>query len=89
MIHILKKIADWIIDEEMSSATSCSVSDEIIDEWLETIEENKKKMEQNHGINSEQYDMILELDKRVKQIKKNRAKKCKKKIITKSGSNII
>ena len=83
MIHILKKIADWIVDEEMNSATSCSVSDEIIDEWLETIEENKKKIEQNHGINSEQYDMIVELDKKVKQIEKIRAEKCEKKDIHK------
>ena len=82
MIHILKKIADWIIDEEMSSATSCSVSDEIIEERI-------VKIEKNNETNSEQYDMIVELDKRVKQIKKIRAKKCKKKIITKSGSNII
>jgi hypothetical protein len=76
MIHILKKIADWIVEEEMNSSTDCSISDEIIDEWLETIEEHKKKIEQNHGVDSEQYDMIVELDKKVKQIKELRRQKC-------------
>jgi len=35
-----------------------------------------KKIEQNHGVDSEQYDMIVELDKKVKQIKELRRKKC-------------
>jgi len=80
MIHILKKIADWIVDEEMNSATNCSVSDEIIDEWLKTIQTNKKKIEKSHKKDSEQYEMLMVLDEKVKQIKQIRAKKCKEKL---------
>ena len=53
----------------MSSATSCSVSDKIIEERI-------VKIEKNNETNSKEYDMILESDKRVKQIKDIRLKKC-------------
>ena len=78
MVHILKKLADWIIDEEMGSSTDCTISDEIIDEWLETIENHKKKSEKYHKKDSEQYDMLVELEKKVRQIKEIREKKCHK-----------
>lgn len=37
MIHIMKKIADWLIENEKKEATDCSIPDEIIDEWLTMI----------------------------------------------------
>ncbi|BAF69201.1 hypothetical protein [Nitratiruptor sp. SB155-2] len=76
MLHILKKIADWIIEHEKSAALDCSVPDEIIDEWLETIEERKQEMEEEGHTDSEQYEMLLDLEKRVKEIKEMRKKRC-------------
>jgi len=76
MLHIMKKIADWIVEHEKKEATDCSIPDEVIDEWLETIEERKKKMESNHKQNTQQYEMLLDLDEKVKEIENIRHKKC-------------
>ncbi len=76
MVHILKKIADWIIEHEESEAQKCSISDEIIDEWLETIEDRKNRIKEHHKTDSEQYEMLQDLDERVKHIKEIREKKC-------------
>ena len=76
MLHIMKKIADWIVEHEKKEATDCSIPDEVIDEWLETIEERKKRMESNHQQNRQQYEMLLDLDDKVKEIKKIRTIKC-------------
>ena len=76
MLHIMKKIADWIVEHEKNEATDCSVPDEVIDEWLETIEERKKMMEKNGTTDTGQYEMLLDLDKKVKEIEMIRAKKC-------------
>ena len=76
MMHMMKKIADWIVEHEEKEAESCSIPDEIIDEWLETIEERKKRMEEKRHAHSEQYEMLLDLEKRVKEIKAIRERKC-------------
>ncbi|RRS30161.1 MAG: hypothetical protein P794_08065 [Epsilonproteobacteria bacterium (ex Lamellibrachia satsuma)] len=76
MIHILKKIADWIVENEKKEATDCSISDEIIDEWLETIEEHKNRMKKNRKTETQQYEMLQDLDKKVKEIEDIRKKKC-------------
>ncbi len=76
MIHILQKIADWIVENEEREATKCTIPDEVIDEWLETIEEHKKRMQKNGKEKSEQYIMLQDLDKRVKEIEAIRQKKC-------------
>ena len=78
MIHILKKIADWIVENEKREATDCGIKDEIIDEWLETIEEHKQKMQESGKTKSEQYEMLQDLDDRVKEIEEIRKKKCHK-----------
>ncbi|WP_292654238.1 hypothetical protein [Nitratifractor sp.] len=77
MIHMMKKIADWIVDNEKKEATDCSIPDEIVDEWLETIEERKQRMEEHGRTHSEQYEMLLDLEKKVKEIEEERAKKCR------------
>ncbi len=76
MMHMMKKIADWIVENEKREATDCSIPDEIIDEWLETIEERKRRMEAKGHTHSEQYEMLLDLEKRVKEIKEERKRKC-------------
>jgi hypothetical protein len=75
MVNILKKIADWIVAHEEKDAENCTVPDEVIDEWLETIEERKKRMEEHGRAHSEQYEMLLDLEKKVMQIKEARSKK--------------
>lgn len=76
MIHILKKIADWIVENEKSEATKCGIPDEVIDEWLHTIEERKAHMKESGVFKSEQYEMLQDLDERVKEIEAIRKKKC-------------
>ena len=76
MIHIMKKIADWIVENEKKEALDCSIPDEILDQWLETIEERKNSMIKNGNTNSQQYDMLQDLDKKVKEIEAIRKKKC-------------
>ncbi len=78
MMHIMKKIADWIVEHEAKEAESCSIPDEIIDEWLQTIEERKNRMEEKGHTHSEQYEMLLDLEKRVKEIKEARKRKCRR-----------
>jgi len=34
MIHIMKKIADWIIEHEEKEASDCTIPDEVLQEWL-------------------------------------------------------
>ncbi len=77
MLHILKKIADWIVEHEKGEAEDCSIPNEIVDEWLETIEERKKMMEKNQKTDTSQYEMLLDLDKKVKEIESARKEKCK------------
>ena len=72
----MKKIADWIVENEKKEATDCSIPNEVIDEWLETIEERKKSMKEKGKIESEQYEMLKDLDEKVKEIETIRKKKC-------------
>ncbi|HGZ70975.1 MAG TPA: hypothetical protein ENK74_06205 [Nitratifractor sp.] len=76
MVHILKKIADWIIEHESKEATDCTVPDEIVQEWLDDVNEHLKRMEQNGKKGSERYLMLQDIKKRVKQIQKIRAESC-------------
>ena len=77
MMHMMKKIADWIVEKEKDAATDCSVPDEIVDEWLETIEERKKRMQEHGHTHSEQYEMLLDLEEKVKEIKRLREQRCR------------
>lgn len=72
----MKKIADWIVENEKKEATDCSIPDEVIDEWLETIEERKKRMQEHGKTKSEQYEMLADLDEKVKEIEAIRKQKC-------------
>jgi len=76
MIHILKKMADWIIENEKKEATNCGIPDEIIDDWRLTIEEHQNRMKNDDKTDTEQYDMLQELDKQVKEIEAIRKSKC-------------
>ncbi|WP_353663144.1 hypothetical protein [Hydrogenimonas sp. SS33] len=76
MVHIMKKIADWIVDHEKDDAADCTVPDEVVDEWLETIEERKKRMEEHGRTDTQQYEMLSDLEKKVKEIKEIRRRKC-------------
>ncbi len=76
MIHIMKKIADWIVENEKKEAADCSIPDTVIDEWLQTIEERKKRMIENNKTDTQQYEMLQDLDNRVKEIEAIRQKKC-------------
>ncbi len=77
MLNILKKIADWLVTNEEKMAEDCKLPDEVIDEWEETVDERLKRMEENHKINSAQYDMLKDIKKRIEEIKAKRAKECK------------
>ncbi|ADN08549.1 hypothetical protein [Sulfurimonas autotrophica] len=79
MLHVMARIADWLIENEKKSALDCTIPDEVLDEWRETIEEREKSMKEHHLKGSEQYDMLLELDKKVKNLEAIRAKKCAQK----------
>jgi len=72
----MKKIADWLVENEKKEATDCSIPDEILDKWLATIEERKNTMIKNGNTNSQQYEMLQDLDKKVKEIEAIRKKKC-------------
>ena len=76
MVHILKKIADWIIDHEKKEALDCRIPDEVIEEWYETVQERKRRMEENGHTHSEQYEMLSDIEKKLQEIKKLREKKC-------------
>ena len=77
MLNILKKIADWLVTNEEKMAEDCKLPDEVINEWEETVDERLKRMEENHKINSTQYDMLKDIKKRIEEIKAKRAKECK------------
>jgi len=76
MIHVMKKIADWVVENEKKEATDCAIPDEVIEEWLETIEERKEKMKKNGNTHTGQYEMLDDLDKKVKEIEEIRKHKC-------------
>lgn len=78
MIHILKIIADWVIENEKKEATDCVIPDAIIDDWRLTIEEHQNRMKNDDKTDTEQYDMLQELDKKVKEIEAIRKSKCLK-----------
>jgi len=72
----MKKIADWVIENEKKESTDCNIPDEIIDKWLETIEEHQNRMIKNGQTDTPQYEMLQDLDKKVKEIEEIRKKKC-------------
>ena len=76
MIHIMKKIADWIVENEKKEALDCSIPDEILDEWLKTIEDRKNRMRKNGKTDTSHYEMLEDLDKKVKEIEAIRKKQC-------------
>ena len=79
MIHILKKIADWIVEHEKKEALDCNIPDEIIDEWLKTIEERKNRMKKHGKTDTSEYEMLQDLDKKVKEIEAIRKNRCHRK----------
>jgi len=76
MIHILQKIADWIVEHEASDAEQCSVPDEIIDEWEATVDEEMRYLEEKKETDSERYAMLKDLHERIEQIREIRKKRC-------------
>jgi hypothetical protein len=76
MHTLLAKLADWLIEKEESEAEKCDIPDEIIDEWLDILKKRREHILKEAGKDSEEYDMIKELIKKVEHIKKIRAKKC-------------
>lgn len=77
MHRFLTKLADWLIEKEEKDAKRCDIPDEIIDEWLDILKTRKERIIKEHGENSQEYDMINDLIKKVEHIKKLRQKKCK------------
>jgi hypothetical protein len=76
MHRILAKLADWLIEKEEKEAEKCDIPDEIIDEWLEVLKTRREHILKEYGENSEEYEMINDLIKKVEHIKELRAKKC-------------
>ncbi len=72
----MKKIADWIVENEKKEATDCSIPDEVIDEWLETIKEHKTHIHTKDASHPQQLEMLEDLEKKVKEIEDIRKKKC-------------
>ena len=77
MLHILKKIADWLVEHEEKMAEDCKIPDEIIEEWEETVDERLKRMEEHNKTNTAQYEMLKDIKQRIEEIKAKRAKECK------------
>ena len=77
MLHILKKIADWLVTHEEKAAEDCRVPQEIIDEWEEIINDKLSYLEKHNKTNSSQYEMLKDIKQRIEEIKKIRQKKCK------------
>ncbi len=77
MLHILKKIADWLVEHEEKAAEDCKIPDEIINEWEEIVNEKLKRLEDINETNSAQYDMLKDIKQRIEEIKMHRAKECK------------
>ena len=72
----MRKIADWVVENEKKESTDCAIPDEIIDEWLETIDERKKRMEKSEDTHTGQYEMLSDLEKKVQKIMQIRKEKC-------------
>jgi len=77
MTHIMRKIADWLVEEEENEAEKCSIPDEIIDEWLQTLEERIEELRRENLNETEEYAMLLDLRKRVQRIEEVRREKCR------------
>jgi len=77
MLHILKKIADWLVTHEEKAAEDCRVPEDIIDEWEETVDEKLNYLEKHNKTNSPQYEMLKDIKQRIEEIRKIRAKRCK------------
>ena len=77
MLHILKKIADWLVVHEEKAAEDCQIPQEIIDEWEETVDEKLNHLKKHNKINTQYYEMLKDIKQRIEEIKKIRAKRCK------------
>ena len=77
MVHILQKIADWIIEKEEKNAEDCTVPDEVVQEWLETVKEHIKHMQEQGKTSSEYYLMLQDLKKKIEHIINVRQNRCK------------
>ena len=77
MIHVMKKIADWIVEHEEKDAEDCTVPDEVVQEWLETVQEKIKHMKAMGKEKSEQYLMLEDLEKKIEEIQSIRARNCR------------
>jgi len=76
MIHIMKKIADWIIEHEEKEASDCTIPDEVLQEWLETVQEKLTHMSKKGKEKSEQYLMLEDIKNRIKEIQSIRKNRC-------------
>jgi len=77
MLHILKKIADWLVVHEEKAAEDCQVPQEIIDEWEEIVDEKLSYLEKHKKTDTAQYEMLKDIKQRIEEIRKIRAKRCK------------
>ena len=77
----MTKIADWVVENEKKASTDCKLPDEVIDEWIETIEERKQKMQENGNTHTGHFEMLQDLNKKVKEIQAIRKTKCHTKTI--------
>lgn len=77
MINILTRLADWLITQEESGATDCAVPDEIIDDWLHTVESQRQALIDEGYSQSPRLMMLTTLVERIKKIKDIREKRCR------------
>jgi len=77
VINIMTRLADWLITHEADSAKNCSVPDEIIDDWLNTIDQQLKQIAADNRTETGHDRMLRDLDARVREIKAIRAKQCR------------
>ncbi|GAX87869.1 conserved hypothetical protein [Lebetimonas natsushimae] len=76
MHRILSKLADWLIEKEEKEAERCDIPDEVIDEWLDILKTRREHLKKEGDTDSEEYEMLNDLIKKVTHIKEIRAKKC-------------
>ena len=76
MLNILKDFSHFLLKHEMAEAEKCDVPEENIKEWLQIIEQRKQQMAAKHGEQSKQYQMLLEIEKDLKQVEAIRQQRC-------------
>jgi hypothetical protein len=76
MVHILQRLADWLIEREEHEAENCAIPDEIIAEWYETLVARLAELRRDGLTETEEYRMLEDLRQRVRRIQTIRERKC-------------